>query len=96
MVMTFGRYAGMKLTQLPVSYLRWLLTCLKITVELRREVERLLDPSSNDRLTSSDVIARWYRKLASEFHPDASGNHEGMKAINCAHDLLREMVKHEG
>lgn len=41
----------------------------------------------------NEVITRWYRGLALDYHPDRGGSVEGMKAINEAHDRLKEMLR---
>jgi uncharacterized protein (DUF3820 family) len=94
--MPFGKYKGMRLEDVPISYLEWVLeNCTNLSPSLRAEIFRLLDAEPLDNvqaLALPSLANRWYRQLSREFHPDLGGSHEGMKAINRAHDLLLEMA----
>jgi hypothetical protein len=41
----------------------------------------------------SGIIRHWSHGLAHDFHPDRGGSVEIMKALNIAHDRLRELVR---
>jgi hypothetical protein len=90
MKMPFGKYRGEKLTEIPESYLCWVLdTCEDISPTLRLAIERTLDLPDEPRTRPSallvpELVDRWYRTLALEFHPDRRGSHDGMLAINRA------------
>jgi hypothetical protein len=42
-----------------------------------------------------DIIRRWYRQLAFEYHPDRTQNREAAAAINVARDRLLEALQIE-
>ena len=96
MKMPFGKHRGRPLHEVPESYLCWVLdTCDDISETLRRAIERVLgidEPATCTALTT-DVVGRWHRQLAFEFHPDQRGSHLAMVAINRGHELLLEMVR---
>jgi hypothetical protein len=94
--MSFGKYRGAKLDDVPQDYLQWVLSnCGNISVSLREEIKRVLDigqPQQPNRI-STDTVAQWYRQMAREFHPDLRGSHDGMVAINRGKDVLLELVQ---
>ncbi len=109
MYMPFGKHRGRPLEDVPHTYLLWVLdNCTNISGTLRAEIERVLDVGPRQRqepdrhnghqtgALAVDTVSAWYRRLAMEFHPDHRGNHEGMKAINRARDVLLEMVGNQG
>lgn len=104
--MPFGKYRGEPLRAVPTSYLRWVLReCDGIYLELREAIEEELQErqsrggragSSQRRAAPpadwSSVIARWYRQLALDYHPDRGGSTEAMQIVNDAHRRLRELA----
>jgi len=101
--MPFGKHKGKSLTDIPIDYLVWLVNecdlkeSLRVAVEKelrRREFAHSPEPTGKTTSLSTDVVHSWYRKLSMEFHPDRrGGNHEGMKAINRAKELLLGMLE---
>ena len=97
MRMPFGKYRGCDLGVIPHDYLLWVLDkCDRAAPTLREQIRQKLGirPRRPEPSTSiaPSIIGSWYRRLAMEFHPDHRGSDEGMKAVNRAHELLREMV----
>lgn len=90
--MPFGKYRGKPLEDVPRNYLKWLLAnCENASPALLAEVHFLVsgdEPASKTAIAIPAVAAKWYRTLASEFHPDRGGTHEAMKVVNRANDLL--------
>jgi hypothetical protein len=39
-----------------------------------------------------DLLRRWHREMALQFHPDRGGSHEACRALNAAHDRLQELT----
>ena len=86
----------MLLDEIPIGYLQWALnTCNSLTNEQKIAIREILSGSTATKTSESsdvtEIIDSWYRRLAMEFHPDHGGSCAAMKAINRAHDLLREM-----
>ncbi len=96
MIIAFGKHKGKRLEDLPTAYLWWLLDeCGSVTPAMRREIRRILDVDHGAAIALPALANRWYRKLATEFHPDKGGSHEAMKAVNRGRDLLLEMTEVE-
>jgi hypothetical protein len=41
----------------------------------------------------SDIIRTWYREMALRWHPDRGGSDDAMKAINHAHERLKQLAE---
>lgn len=97
MIMTFGKYRGKPLRDIPLDYLQWVLgNCTRCSPALLAEIKIVLQrvearPAKSE-LALPAIAARWYRTLAAKFHPDRGGSHEAMKAINRANDLLLQLA----
>jgi hypothetical protein len=95
--MPFGKYRGQELSEIDDSrYLLWVLDNVEsLSPTLRKAIEQHLGVNQAAPPTNlTAVVPTWYRKLALEFHPDRrGGNHEGMKAINRAKELLIELAE---
>ena len=94
MIIAFGKHKGKRLEDLPTAYLWWLLDeCGSVTPAMRREIRRILDflLTTGEAIALPPLASRWYRQLATEFHPDKGGSHEAMKAVNRGRDLLLQM-----
>lgn len=103
MQMPFGKHAGKSLSEIPTSYLLWVLRARRrLQPDLRQAIGQILaaqgcppvanggmNPSSPDSLT---VIRQWYRGLVLDYHPDRGGSQEAMQIINEAHERLRRLA----
>jgi hypothetical protein len=100
-MMPFGRYKGVPLDQVPVSYLEWVLATCDITPRLRSEIERLLGGRpGRARPEQPDVgelvgrvIDSWYRRAAHRHHPDRGGSTVAMQVVNEARDELHAAAR---
>jgi len=89
--MPFGKYKGLNLEEIPLSYLEWLHANADLKGRLRSEVRRQLDyMGGTPAVLEIDTvrIREVYRQLAFEFHPDRGGSTEAMKAVNRFYELL--------
>jgi Putative quorum-sensing-regulated virulence factor len=95
--MPFGKHRGEELSAVPDDYLLWCLeNCTSMGPTLRKAIEAHLKIQESETAVASvaNILPQWYRKLAMEFHPDRrGGNHEGMKAVNRAKELLLELAE---
>jgi hypothetical protein len=90
-LMPWGKYRGFAISDIPESYLRWVLdNCTGLTPTLRAAIAAILEHSGDLPTSLADA---WYRRLAMEFHPDRGGSHEAMKAVNRGRDLLLSLVE---
>lgn len=97
MVFTFGKYAGMPLSEIPASY-------LGLAIETFTMPEPLLEQCRDELLSrlvqscngltpvqSADYLLRVktaYRTLALKYHPDRGGSTSAMQALNDYHKAL--------
>ncbi len=103
MHMSFGKFRGYRLDELPDWYLEWilnqgwlkepLLSACRAEV-LRREGHPTTTTTEDETTTiAAQIIAAGYRKLSLERHPDKEGgSHRLMVSLNKAHEWLRERV----
>jgi hypothetical protein len=100
--MPFGKYKGRLLEDVPTSYLEWLADLPDLSARLHYAVEDELqdrrDGAGDERDQQTAVVAweplvkAWYGQLCRKWHPDRGGSIDGMKAVNDAHERLREML----
>jgi uncharacterized protein (DUF3820 family) len=101
MVLPFGKFKGMSVSDAPETYLTWLAdqdwlrdplqTAIEIELD-RREGMRSRPPVKIDVEVADKIIASGVRQLSKSAHPDAGGNHELMSRINATADALRELA----
>ena len=96
MKMSFGKYKGWPLDQVPKEYLFWALdNCKTLSPFLRQEIENTLRDEGTDMQPAAQlhgILRQWHREMVMKFHPDRGGNVEAMKAINIGVERLRELA----
>lgn len=106
--MPWGKYRGKLLTDIPTSYLLWVVReasyakpkLKKAIVKLlrqrgQRESFQQAEPEKKTTAppASPDVIKSWYREMTLRFHPDRTlDDGKAMSAINHAYTRLRELL----
>jgi uncharacterized protein (DUF3820 family) len=91
--LTFGKFKGYHLSEIPLSYLAWIFETLEekpelieaVRQEIRRRVcgyEPEVEPLDRERLR------RVYRTLAIEYHPDHGGDNGVMAGINLFYEAI--------
>ena len=105
--MPFGKYKGLPLSAVPDDYLAWLIdecdlreplkSAVEAEVEARMAADEADDEPQPGLMTVQSIAGDWYRRLATEFHPDKrGGSNEAMKAINRGRELLLELAGGQG
>lgn len=89
--MPFGKYKGIYLENIPISYLAYCLDEFDLTTNLDEAIRECLFVSLgfNDRPEANTNINSIYIKLAKKYHPDKGGNTIAMQAINEFRDLIK-------
>jgi len=94
-ILSFGKYRGWAVSEIPFSYLAWIFENLDgkpdLQEEARREIQRRVsgyEPTPEH--LDADRLRRVYRTLAMEYHPDRQGGDDGiMKGINLFYEALQ-------
>jgi len=87
----FGKYAGFDLSEVPSSYLDWLIETIEAQLaEYKAERERRIHGSLNMAMKIASV---GYRELSKKLHPDKGGDEDDMKSLNKAMDFIRRLAK---
>jgi hypothetical protein len=102
--MPFGKHKGRLVSDVPTSYLRWLLRECDLDPPLRRAVvgeltnrEAYHEPAGHGAsgavLDVRGKLQTWYREMAMKFHPDRCfDDGAAMKAINHGYERLQELL----
>ena len=94
MILSFGKYRGWDVEEIPLSYLAWIYETLDGKPELheaaRAEIARRVSwggwaPAPLDM----DRLRRVYRTLAIEHHPDHGGDNGIMAGINLFYEAIK-------
>jgi hypothetical protein len=105
--MTFGKYRGELLCDIPTGYLRWLREVPDLNYRLREGVQAELQRREKAYSHQADstgtgsrslvdvraVIRKWYCELSLRWHPDRGGCTEAMQAINDAKCRLEKLLE---
>ena len=98
--MPFGRYKGALLSEIPDQYFNWLCGLdlrapLREAVEVeqrRRETSQQSGPPINLQIAEKSITPG-LRSPLKHYHPDLSGSHESMIAVNEADEWLRSQTR---
>jgi hypothetical protein len=87
--LTFGKYEGWSVRDVPEDYLQWLLSSSEDTATMcREEIARREAEEEATMGMMERIIKAGYRDLAKKYHPDAGGDNEQMKELNASYDAL--------
>jgi hypothetical protein len=91
--MTFGKYEGWDIRDVPDDYLQWLIMSTEQTLKMcKDELERREAAEEADMSWMERIIKTGYRELVKRHHPDAGGQKEDMQALNASYDALSEAL----
>jgi Putative quorum-sensing-regulated virulence factor len=94
MKLTFGKYAGEDMRDVPREYLEWLLENSRKTVaDVEAELERRDSLEEASMSWMERVVSVGYKTLARQHHPDLGGDADMMKQINNAAEELRRILR---
>jgi hypothetical protein len=104
--MTFGKYSGKRLDEIPIGYLRWLLReCDNLEVWLRLAVEAELVRRGEPPPRSGSgaghypppvdvraLLQVWFREMSLRWHPDRGGSDAAMQAVVDGYERLKRLA----
>jgi uncharacterized protein (DUF3820 family) len=93
MELTFGKFKGHEIEDVPTSYLAFLLDAQFVDDEVKGECLDILNFRYSEYELKSkpfnqSMIDKVYKKLIIRHHPDKGGNHYAMIALNEFRELL--------
>lgn len=103
--MSFGKFKGVELDDLPESYFLWLCSLDNLRRPLREEVQREYErryvSSGADSSSVAEVphlvpslIESGFRVLARKHHPDVGGTDQAMRDVLDARQWLEQIAGH--
>lgn len=102
MRMSFGKFKGVLVADLPDDYLEWLHTLDDLREPLRGAVKQEWDSRHGQplreipagvRQMASELVSVGFRKMATIHHPDIGGTNTTMAQINLAAEWLRTLIR---
>lgn len=97
MILTYGKYAGQALRDVPRDYVEFMLTKSRRDAVLwaeELESRDLLEESSQG--VTEKIVTEGFRQLAKKMHPDQGGSPEQFRSLQAAREQLVEMIKRLG
>jgi hypothetical protein len=107
MLMPWGKYRQMELSDIPTSYLQWVMReaasaspilIAAVRAELDQRQEGQPDRESTQLMDEDDepgirdILKSWYREMTLRYHPDRTlDDGSAMKAINHGYKYLLEL-----
>jgi hypothetical protein len=98
--MPFGKFKGVRVEELEIGYLEWLVENIRLRGSLRVAVEteyhrrlRLEDDSSINHVIVDEIVGAGVRSLARKHPPDMGGDHGRMVLINRAAEWIRQQAR---
>jgi Putative quorum-sensing-regulated virulence factor len=93
MILSFGKYEGEDIRDVPREYLEWLADqARRNSKAYDAELERrdLLEQSNCSMVDR--IVQVGFRELAKQLHPDQGGNSKDFIDLRAAHERLKEML----
>lgn len=93
-VLSFGKYAGMDIKDVPRDYIEWLRDARKRDLlEYESELERrdLIEVSAQIMLER--IVSEGFRSLAKKCHPDTGGSEREFLELKAAQEQLKIAVE---
>lgn len=92
-ILSFGKYAGVPLSNVPRGYIEWLVTEReKDLITYKKELQRRDDLELSNMSVMEKIVLAGFRTLAKEVHPDVGGTTKQMQELNASYQALKEAV----
>jgi F420-0:gamma-glutamyl ligase-like protein len=92
-VLTFGKYNGVQIENVPGDYLEWLISTRKKDIQTYQDE---LDRRAAVELSSLSMVERiiqsGFRALAKTMHPDVGGSTEQFKELQGSYEQLKGIL----
>ena len=96
-VLSFGKYAGQDLRDVPEDYLQWLISMRKKDLaEYEAEVERRALVEEGTLTMVEKIVQAGFRALAQKFHPDRGGTAQEFRDLTAANEQLKVILREVG
>lgn len=93
MKLTFGKYNGWELSEVPDDYIEYLMTAKEKEFKMYREEKERRAAKAEASLSMMErLILVGYRSLANQHHPDKGGNTKTMQEVNAAYEKLKQLA----
>ena len=93
MILTYGKYSGRDIRDVPRDYLEWLVESSRKTAEaISAELERRDLMEMADAGWAEKIIRTGFRALAMQHHPDKGGETADMRHLLAAYEQLKESL----
>jgi len=90
----FGKYKDLDLSEVPESYLQWLINNSKQKIiDYEHELTRREQVDAADATWMERLIKTGWRELTKKHHPDVGGSTADMQEINAAYETLKRARK---
>ena len=101
MNLTFGRYKGASIEDLPDDYVDWLSSIDLRNEQLRHAVaeeqqRRIFFQENRGRVTRrliDELVSAGLRSMAQKYHPDHGGSTERMQLLNVCADWIKSQAR---
>lgn len=88
--LSFGKYAGQKLSDVPKDYIEWLISTREKDIkQYRAELERREMLETQASSTLDKIIQEGFKALAKKAHPDQGGSDKQFRELQAAREQLK-------
>jgi uncharacterized protein (DUF3820 family) len=95
--LTFGKYQGYELEDVPEEYIQWVIDRNKTQLEdYERELDRRARVGQSTETMIHKIVTEGFRALSKKYHPDAGGSDKLMHELGASKDFLMDLLKKAG
>lgn len=93
MILTFGKYNGEDIRNVPQDYIEWLIGTREADLrDYKAELERRKAIEEASMSIVEKIAHSGYKALARTLHPDAGGDTEQFKQLGMAYEQLKAIL----
>jgi hypothetical protein len=92
-ILTFGKYNGWDLTEVPDEYVDYMVQQKRCDLRIWEEEQQRRELMREAELPMIEkVVKAGYHALAHKYHPDRGGDEDAMRQLNAAMAQLQDIV----